>query len=160
MVIRYGAGKEGVEAEGTHVQVEGDWFVQLLDLHLHCEERLHCGEETLEHGWVQLEEDVLVQLVQQLVLHVPTSWPCLYVHVCEGGKALLCHLDVEGGDQLCQLVDEGGGEVCQLDVEGGGEVCKLGVEGDDDQLCCDWVGDGQAGETLPNLCAHVHCHTP
>ena len=98
MVIRYGAGKEGVEAEGTHVQVEGDWFVQLLDLHLHCEERLHCGEETLEHGWVQLEEDVLVQLVQlrqQLDLHVPTSWSCLYVHVCEGGKALLCHLNVE-----------------------------------------------------------------
>ena len=130
VVTPYGGGREGGEAKGTHVQVEGDWFVQLLDLHLHCEERLHCGEETLEHGCVQLEEDVLVQLVQlrqQLVLHVPTSCSSFYVQVGEGGKALLCHLHVEGGDQLCQLVDEGGGEVCQLDVEGGGEVCKLDV---------------------------------
>ena len=88
-----------------------------------------------------------MQLRQQLVL--PTFLPSVGVHVCDGEKALLFHLDVQGGDQLCQLDDEGGGE-----------VCKLGVEGDDDQLCCYWVGDGQAGETLPNLCAHVHCHTP
>ena len=87
VVIRYGVGKEGGEAEGPNVQVEGDWFVQLLDLNLHCEERLPCGEETLEHGCVQLEEDVLVQLVQlrqQLVLRVPTSCSSLYVHVGEG----------------------------------------------------------------------------
>ena len=49
-------------------------------------------------------------------------------------------------------------KINKLDVEGGGEVCKLNVEGDDDQLCCVWVGDVQAGETLPNLCAYVHCH--
>ena len=80
-----------------------------------------------------------MQLRQQLVLHVPTSWTSLCVHVCEGGKALLCHLSVEEG---CQLGDEEGGDV-------------LG----DGQLCSDTC-DCQAEEELPNSSEPDHCHNP
>ena len=104
-----------------------------------------------------------MQLRQQLVL--PTFLPSVGVHVCDGEKALLCHLDVQGGDQLRQLDDEGGGEVCLLDVEKGGKFCQLGGEAcqlnvDDDQLCYDVAGDGQAEEALPNSREHFHCRIP